>query len=965
MKTKQIILLVMFSLVFAMSVNAAVNTLIPNIEINFTEKIDITTLNVTLIGLEGELEEIERTSPDELNPIFIYRPTSALQEGIEYTVRAEAEDEGGNPSEPIILTFTIELDPMLIGLVNPRHYHTPTQVFNFIINTTRHANCRFSRYNAPYYAMDHFEETGEMIHYKNNYSIPVNPFNAHIICNDTVRNELISNLFVIHFDASRPNLIASADPNPVIEEDFLYSTLIAQTDDPTICRYSANNETNYTLMGGRFSEEEYAFSTRHTKLVQIAQTQGSVDFYVACNNSAGLLSDTRKVSVYLSLDTGLSIRVNSPTGYASGFEVIYNVTPNKQNNYFCELADNTEFIGAESLVHSGKDFWLQKTYTQTGAYTRYIRCLKGENVAQVTVSFSIDNTVPVMTNLTTISPLENESSITYDDDELCAEWSATDAESGISQYRYYVYLQNGSNDELIESGNTNANEECVDVDLIDLEKYYWKVKARNGVGLWSTNKTSSDILLDISLSPVSCTNDIKDGDEKGIDCGGACTAGCEIGVDCDSDSDCDTDYCGSNSTCQVTSCSDNQLNGAESDTDCGGTCSNDCDIGENCDDDNDCDSNSCSQSTGLCEDVVDSCSNHVLDIDETDEDCGGNCPRCDTGFSCDINDDCVYSADCVFGICTTRPQDSDSDTVDDSIDNCPFNANTDQLDVDSDGKGNVCDDDSDNDGLPDSFEQQYFNCDTCAESNIDSDDDGLTNLEEMQQRTNPKNADTDGDGISDGEEVSQGTNPLDPNDKPGNVLPIILLILAIVAVLGVGGFFFVTQLLPKMKSGNIAKSFKPLKPLGTPQKPPITKPIISKPPITKPTINKLNTKTSVQVTKPASKGTNKKIVGIDVFKRLKKISNKQLTKRSQREWYPNVKGVSKGSNGKISDKLKKVESSEKDLDTRLANLKKKVSKMKKPNKTTTKKKTVKKKKAVKKPSTKKKSAKKTKPAKKK
>jgi len=965
MKTKQIIFLVMFSLVFAMSVNAAVNTLIPNIEINFTEKISISSLNVTLSCSECEQPpEIERTSGDELNPIFTYRPTSALQEGIEYTVRAEAEDLGGNPSEPIILTFTIELNTMLIGLLNPLYYYTSTQEFNFIINTTRHADCRFSRYNAPYYAMDRFEETGEMIHYQNNYSIPVNPFNAHIICNDTVRGELISNLFVIHFDASRPSITVSADPNPIIEEDFLYSTIIVQTDDPTVCRYSANNETNYTLMEGRFSEDDHVFNTRHTKQVPIIQTEGSVGFYVACNNSAGLFSYTKRVTVSLNLDTELSITLNSPTGYASGFEVIYNVTPNKQNNYFCELADNTDFTGAESLVHSGKDFWLQKIYTQPGSYTRYIRCLKGDNVAQVSVSFSIDNTVPVMNNVTTQSPIENESSITYDDDELCAEWSATDAESGISLYRYYIFLQNGSKDTLIKSGNTNDDEECVDVDLKDLEKYYWVVKARNGVGLWSTNKTSSDILVDLSKSPVSCTNDIKDGDEKGIDCGGACTAGCEIGEDCDSDSDCDTDYCGSNSTCQQTSCSDNIQNGAESDTDCGGTCNDQCAIGDNCDDDDDCDSNSCSQSTGMCEDVADSCSNHLLDIDETDEDCGGNCLRCDSGFNCDINDDCVYSADCVNGICTIRPQDSDSDGIDDSIDNCPFNANVAQLDVDSDGKGNVCDDDSDNDGLPDSFEQQYFNCDTCAEANIDSDDDDLTNLEEMQQRTNPKNPDTDADGVNDGEEMQQGTNPLDPNDKPGNILPIILIILAIVAVLGVGGFLFVTQLLPKLKSGKLVKPFKPLKPLGAPPKSITPKLPPLKPIAAKPQINKVNIKNAVQVAKPTSKGNAKKIVGIDVFKRLKKISDKQLTKKSKREWYPDVKTVSKGSKGKISDKLKKAESSEQNLDTRLANLKKKVSKMDKPKKTV-KKRSPKKKKAVKKSSSKKKPVKRSKPAKKK
>lgn len=46
----------------------------------------------------------------------------------------------------------------------------------------------------------------------------------------------------------------------------------------------------------------------------------------------------------------------------------------------------------------------------------------------------------------------------------------------------------------------------------------------------------------------------------------------------------------------------------------------------------------------------------------------------------------------------------------------------------------------------------------------DQDEDGLTNSEEISLGTDPTNPDTDGDGISDGLEVENGSNPLNPCD---------------------------------------------------------------------------------------------------------------------------------------------------------------------------------------------------------
>jgi hypothetical protein len=76
--------------------------------------------------------------------------------------------------------------------------------------------------------------------------------------------------------------------------------------------------------------------------------------------------------------------------------------------------------------------------------------------------------------------------------------------------------------------------------------------------------------------------------------------------------------------------------------------------------------------------------------------------------------------------------------------------------------------DKDNDSLPDEWETSFgLDPDDGTDAKIDSDQDGLTNLEEWQVGTDPKNSDTDGDGINDGDEVSKGSDPNDPLSDPG------------------------------------------------------------------------------------------------------------------------------------------------------------------------------------------------------
>ncbi len=77
--------------------------------------------------------------------------------------------------------------------------------------------------------------------------------------------------------------------------------------------------------------------------------------------------------------------------------------------------------------------------------------------------------------------------------------------------------------------------------------------------------------------------------------------------------------------------------------------------------------------------------------------------------------------------------------------------------------GTTDDSDTDNDGMPDNWEMEYFG-DLSHNSISDSDGDGLSDSEEYNKGTDPKQADTDDDGIPDGTELDYRLSPLDGAD---------------------------------------------------------------------------------------------------------------------------------------------------------------------------------------------------------
>lgn len=96
-------------------------------------------------------------------------------------------------------------------------------------------------------------------------------------------------------------------------------------------------------------------------------------------------------------------------------------------------------------------------------------------------------------------------------------------------------------------------------------------------------------------------------------------------VECLAPDDCASGVCHANA-CAAASCDDDLQNGHETDVDCGGGTCPACTPGSVCADGPDCDSGICSVSSNRC--TVSSCGDGVRNGTETRVDCGGSCPAC-------------------------------------------------------------------------------------------------------------------------------------------------------------------------------------------------------------------------------------------------------------------------------------------------------------------------------------------------
>jgi len=632
----------------------------------------------------------------------------SLNDGLN-TVTVIATDRSGQTDTKTVYITVAEISGAKIVLVKPNKYGvSPTRIFDLQVMTYKDSECRFSINNAQ------FDRSGPMIllrepngdnydyyHTKEEFQLGfLSEVNepVYIKCRDT-KGVIFEQVFNLSWDDTAPSieeiLLQNSDARtpPTLVEFPLASNISVETDDPTRCKYS-ETMLSYACCMDKFDgfDEQYLYSINKQYFGSL-QDQSSYDYFFQCENGAGLVSDRMSFSFEVDTTKATGFTFLSPPRVSSNTSVLLKLRTTKSTTD-CKYGITAADIPMTPI--DDKTHQVQFTLSE-GEYTYMFQCTTFDSRITDTYSFAIDNSPPSI-------PVIDDGNATWYLFKLSAKWESTDNLSRVTEYNYSIGSSPGTADIFDWHVTTKDRMTVYGLNLTNSSTYYWSVKAKNGVGLWSNAGHSDGVYVNtvtgwtnyteppplVTPDPIStCYNGIKDDNETDVDCGGVCLK-CTAGYACLENSDCESYNCQDN-VCAEPTCTDGVLNQDESDVDCGGRC-DPCAEGSTCVYDSDCDTEFCNNE-GKC--AVPTCYDGEQNGDEEGVDCGGSCAE-----------DCP-------------------DVVD--PDGCKVSGQT----------------DTDCDSMPDWWENQYtptLNTEY-DDADEDPDKDGFSNYEEFINGTDPTVAD--------------------------------------------------------------------------------------------------------------------------------------------------------------------------------------------------------------------------------
>ena len=244
--------------------------------------------------------------------------------------------------------------------------------------------------------MDEFDVTSSSYHRKNNITLgDEGEHTLYVWCTDTFwRPEPYKYTFELKVDTSAP-VITSLYTTPAspIAERPINATMSVVADEKVICRYSSVAE-QYEDMGNEFSDNDEYKTRKNTHIYFPTNIEDT--FYVACKNQAGLISETKDITIKVDSTIPLSITDHTEPYQGSAMPKLAVETNKKASCRYSfvdpDVKTGTLLGSTDSYAHTAT----LQVNVSSSEHTVYVRCFRSGEDEKATVMFFVDITPPAM-----------------------------------------------------------------------------------------------------------------------------------------------------------------------------------------------------------------------------------------------------------------------------------------------------------------------------------------------------------------------------------------------------------------------------------------------------------------------------------------------------------------------------------------------------------------------------------------